>query len=68
MGNVEAAEQNLELIRDRLGLGSATSLEFRDAQTSLALARTSLIAAQFQARLTRLVLDQITGRLVSEAE
>ena len=43
--NVIAAEQNLQLQQDRYQIGSATFLEFRDAQLNLARAQVTLIAA-----------------------
>jgi outer membrane protein len=59
--NVEAAQRNLELMQDRYRLGSATSLEFRDAQVSLNRALNALIVARYQARISRLELDRLTG-------
>jgi len=61
--NIEAARQNLDLQRDRHELGVATSLEFRDAQVSFVQSQTSLITARYQARISRLELDQLTGSL-----
>jgi outer membrane protein TolC len=61
--NVESAQQNLELMQDRYRLGSATSLEFRDAQVSLNRARNTLIIARYQARIARLELDRLTGNI-----
>ncbi len=61
--NVQAARQNLELQQDRYRLGATSSLEFRDAQVSLIQAQSALIAARFQARISRLELDQLTGEL-----
>jgi outer membrane protein TolC len=61
--NVIAAEQNLMLQQDRYQIGSATFLEFRDAQLNLARAQVTLIAARFQARITRLEIEQLIGNL-----
>jgi outer membrane protein TolC len=61
--NVIAAEQNLMLQQDRYQIGSATFLEFRDAQLNLARAQITLIAARFQARITRLEIEQLIGNL-----
>jgi outer membrane protein TolC len=61
--NIEAARQNLDLQRERNNLGIANSLEFRDAQVSHARAQTSLITARYQARISRLEVDQLTGVL-----
>ena len=59
--NVIAAEKNLQLNRDRYDIGSATSLEFRDAQVNLIRSQTTLIVARYQARITRLELEQLMG-------
>ncbi len=61
--NVLAARQNLALQQERLQLGSSTSLEFRDAQINLTRAQTALIVARYLARITRLEIEQLTGRL-----
>ena len=61
--NVQAAVQNLNLNKERYDLGSATSLEFRDAQTKLVRAEASLINARYQARISRLEIDQLIGRI-----
>ncbi len=61
--NVRAARQNLELQQDRYRIGAATSLEFRDAQNKLALAEATLIVATYQARISRLEIEQLTGNL-----
>jgi len=64
--NVIAARQNLDLQRERLNLGVANSLEFRDAQVSYTQAQTSLISARYQARISRLELDKLIGKLKVE--
>lgn len=61
--NIESAQQNLDLQSERLELGVANSLQFRDAQISLVMARTSLIGARFQARIARLEIEQLVGGL-----
>ncbi len=61
--NVQAAEQNLELERDRYEMGSSGSLEFRDAQVKLARAQTTLIVARYQARITWLEIQQLIGAI-----
>jgi outer membrane protein TolC len=59
--NVIAAEKNLQLNQDRYSIGAASSLEFRDAQVNLIRSQSTLIAARFQARITRLELEQLMG-------
>jgi outer membrane protein len=64
--DVKAAEQNLQLQSDRYHIGAASSLEFRDAQVNVVRARSALIVAKFQARISRLEIDQLTGRIAVE--
>jgi outer membrane protein TolC len=59
--NVIAAQKNLQLNQDRYNIGAASSLEFRDAQVNLIRAQSTLIVARFQARITRLELEQLMG-------
>lgn len=61
--NVVAAQQNLDLQLERYNIGTANSLEFRDAQINLIRAQTALIAARYQARITRLEIEQLIGRV-----
>lgn len=61
--NQQTAQQNLELIDGKYKIGAVSSLEFRDAQVSLLNARTSLISARFQARLTRIQIEQLIGEI-----
>ena len=61
--NLSAAKQNLDLQKERYETGAVNSLEFRDAQINLARAQSNLIAAKFQARITILELEQLTGNL-----
>lgn len=62
--NVVAARQNLELQQDRYDIGVTSSIEFRDAQVNLIRARTALVSARYQARIARLEIDQLIGRIV----
>lgn len=61
--NLKAARQNLQLQEDRYAVGTATSLEFRDAQLNLARTQAAVIAARFQAKMTRLRLEKLVGRI-----
>lgn len=63
--NVEAAAARLELEEERYRAGSATSLDFRDAQLALAQARAAEIGARYQARIARHEIERLTGRLVA---
>jgi outer membrane protein TolC len=64
--NVIAAQQNLQLQQDRYQIGTSTSLEFRDAQVNLLRAQSTLIVARYQARISRLEIEQLIGRLEIE--
>jgi outer membrane protein TolC len=61
--NVTAAQQNLELQKERYETGTVNSLEFRDAQINLSRAQSDLVTAKFQARITILELQQLTGNI-----
>jgi outer membrane protein TolC len=62
--NVKAAEQNLQLQADRYQIGTATSLEFRDAQVNLARAQVQFVVARYQARISRLEIEQLIGNIM----
>ncbi|RMH74117.1 MAG: TolC family protein [Gemmatimonadetes bacterium] len=61
--NVAVARRNLQLVQDRYELGTVSALDFRDAQVSLSRAQTALIGARYQARMTYLELEQLTGNI-----
>jgi outer membrane protein TolC len=61
--NVEAARQNLERQQERYELGTTTSLDYRDAQIKLVRAQAAYITSRYQARISRLEIDQLTGTL-----
>ncbi len=61
--NVMAAEQNLKLQQDRYNIGTASSLEFRDAQVNLTSAQNRQISARYQAKISRLEIDQLIGNI-----
>ena len=61
--NVITARQNMELEEHRYFTGASDSLNFRDAQVKLALARATRIVARFEARIALLDLHKLTGEL-----
>lgn len=61
--NTVTAAQNLKLQQQRYAVGSSDSLDFRDAQVNLVRARTSLIVARYQARITLLEIEQLIGKI-----
>jgi len=64
--NVVAARQNLELQQDKYTIGATTSLEFRDAQVNLIRSQSTFIVARFQARISRLEIEQLIGNIEIE--
>ncbi len=64
--NILAARQNLQLQQERFNLGTVNSLEFRDAQVNLNIARADLISAQFQARIALLEIQRLMGEISIE--
>jgi outer membrane protein TolC len=64
--NVVAAETRHRLEEDRYLSGASTSLEYRDAQLALARARSSEISARYLARIARVEIDRLAGRLLAD--
>jgi outer membrane protein len=61
--NVVSATQNLQLQQDKYDIGATTSIEFRDAQVNLIRSQSTLIVARFQARISRLQIEQLIGNI-----
>lgn len=64
--NVASSRQRFSLEEGRYRNGSVGFLEYRDAQLSLFRARSAEISARYQARIARLEIDRLTGRLLPE--
>ncbi len=64
--NVKAAETRYGVEEDRYRNGATTSLEYRDAQLALARARSAEISARYLARVARVEIDRLSGRLLPE--
>ena len=64
--NIVTAQRNMELESERYYTGVSDSLDFRDAQIKLALARATLIVARFEARVAMIDLNKLTGELKIE--
>jgi outer membrane protein len=62
-GNVEVAEQNLEITLEKYRLGSISPLELREAQRSSIDAITRLLNAEYQAKITEISLKELSGTL-----
>ena len=58
-----SAEEDLRLVQERYGLGSATILEVLDAQVSLIRSKSTLINTVHQARINETNLEAILGLL-----
>ncbi|MFD1094947.1 TolC family protein [Salegentibacter chungangensis] len=63
--NVATNLNNFNRSREQYKLGRITSIEFRQAQTNLLDARTSLNLAKYDAKLAELQLLQLTGQLLN---
>ncbi len=64
--NVHASETRYQVEEDRYRNGATTSLEYRDAQLALARARSAEISARYLARVARVEIDRLTGKMLSE--
>ena len=59
--NVMIARQNLELTLEKFKLGSIAALEFRDAQLNYVIARLRFTNAQYEAKLSEIILKELAG-------
>lgn len=64
--NTGTAKQNMELQKERYATGASDSLDFRDAQVNYAQAQVRLIVARFDARISLLEIQQLTGNVAIE--
>lgn len=64
--NTVTARQNMQLQKERYAIGASDSLDFRDAQIKYAQAQVSLIVARFDARISLLEIQQLTGKIEIE--
>jgi len=62
-GNVEVANQNLDITLAKYRLGSISPLELREAQRNSIDAITRLLNASYQAKITEISLKEISGTL-----
>jgi outer membrane protein len=61
--NVMIARQNLELTLEKFKLGSIAALEFRDAQLNYVIARLRFTNAQYEAKLSEIILKELAGNI-----
>ncbi len=60
--SLQQAKELLQLAEQRVALGEATQLDYRNAQANLLSTQTGLAQAAFESELVRADLDRITGR------
>jgi outer membrane protein TolC len=61
--NEAIANQNLEITVDKFRIGTITTLEFRAAQLNYVNAKVNYSKAQFQAKLSEILLKELAGNL-----
>lgn len=61
--NYENAEETLDIALERFRLGSISSLEFREAQTTFLQAENRLINAKYEAKISETELLQLSGNI-----
>jgi len=61
--NEAIAKQNLEITMDKFRIGTITTLEFRTAQLNYVNAKVNYSKAQFQAKLSEILLKELAGSL-----
>jgi outer membrane protein TolC len=62
--NLKVAEENVSIALEKLKLGSIIPVEFRETQTQMVSAKSSLVTAQYQAKTAETDLLRISGRLI----
>ena len=66
--NLEASKEEFRLAEERYRIGSGTQLEVREAQVNLTRAEQTLVAAQYNARITQSQLEQSLGSIFETYE
>jgi outer membrane protein TolC len=61
--NEAIAKQNLEITVDKFRIGTIATLEFRTAQLNYVNAKVNYSKAQYQAKLTEILLKELAGNL-----
>lgn len=64
--SLTAAEENVNIVLERLRLGTITPLEFREAQINLFNAQSRLLEAQYEAKTAETDLLRLSGQLIME--
>lgn len=63
--NIRTANNNFERTEEQFKLGQVTSIEFRQAQLNLLAAQLSTNQAKYDAKLTEIVVLQLSGELLN---
>jgi len=66
--NLESAEEDLRLAKERYNIGEATILDVLDAQAAVTNAQRLLVYVKFDARNTEIQLQRLLGNLVQAGE
>lgn len=61
--NLEASKEEYRLAEERYNIGAGTQLELREAQVNLTRAEQTLVAAQYNARITQAQLEEKLGQI-----
>jgi outer membrane protein len=61
--NAAIAKQNLDITLDKFRIGTITTLEFRTAQLNYVNAKVRYSDAQFQAKLSEIILKELAGTI-----
>jgi outer membrane protein TolC len=64
--NLEAAKEEYRLAEERYRIGSGTALEVREAQVNLTRAEETLVAAQYNARMTQAQVERALGVIYTQ--
>jgi outer membrane protein len=62
-GNIDIANQNLDITLEKYRLGSIAPLELREAQRNAIEANSRYVETQYQAKLAEIALKELTGTL-----
>ena len=66
--NLNSAEEDLRLARERYNIGQATLLDVLDAQAALTNARRILVYTKFDAKTQEAQLEALLGELINKAQ
>ena len=62
--NLKVAEENVDIALEKLKLGNIAPVEFRETQTQMLSAKSSLVSAQYDAKVAETELLKLSGKLI----